>query len=414
MIVRVVLWAFALVLLKSSNGRAQAAATKARRAQLPDLYAVYKAKLPNITPGVADFEWTLLRGGSAKPLNIDSAVESVEWRDEQSVLQGSIGLRRPIPDDPTSLPIGRGHRVRCRVKYDGKMVELWQMRVLIPDVDPATGTVTCELLDDLDLLRRDVRDWNLRAGKRRPKGMRSDVMARQMLKGYPVGRLPQGKAYIKKLKRSDRSRLDMLRLIYKEEREETHRRYIVRWENGKVAVKTYQRNRVLYIFEHEITEALLTVEGEARPFTVIEAKGKIGKGKDAKTITHVEARRDIVARFGRAVEQRNYGRVTSLAALKAKARRSYAANLRLKYKATVTVPGVPFIRRGEGIEVRIPSEGYTGDDAMVYTTRVVHRVDSGGYWTEMDVNRVDPFEKDKARVEKELREAKAAKRKAAS
>lgn len=407
--IAIVLYLLALVLLKS-NGRAQARNSKARQAQKPDLYAFYRSRLPDIKPGDFDFEFVLLRTGAAN-MNIDSAVESVEWRDEGAVLQGTIQLRRPVQDDPASLPVGRGHRIRCRVRWAGKWFELWQMRVLVPDTDPATGIVNCELLDDLDLLRRDVRDWNLRAGKRRPKGIRTDQLMRQVLKGYKVGSIPQGKAYVKRLKRSDRSRLDMLRLIVAEERQVTKRRYVIRMENGKVSVKPFERNRILYVFEKQITEALLTVEGSARPFTVIEAKGRTGKGKAAKTVKATIARRDVVARFGRAVEQRNYGRVKSLADLKAKARRSYAANLRLKHKATITVPGVPFIRRGEGVEIRIPSEGYIGDDAMVYTTRVVHRIDSGGYFTEMDVNRVDPFEKDKERVERELRAKKRAKRK---
>jgi hypothetical protein len=348
----------------------------------------------------------------AKPLNLDAAVETLEWRDESTVLAGTIGLRRPIPDDRDSLPVGRGHRIRLRVAWEGRWYELWQMRCLIPSTDPATGQVTVELLDDMDLLRRDVRDWNIRAGARRPRGMSTDEAARVVLKGIPVRKLPKGVARLHRLKRHDRSRLDMLKSIYAIERRATHRKYLIRWVNGAVEITTFQRNTVLYVFEEQITEALLTVEGQSRPFTVIEAKGRVGKSASAKTIKWTMQRRDIVARFGRTVQQRNYGRVDSMADLKTRAKRTYAHNLRLTYSATVTVPGVPFIRRGEGVEIRIPSEGYKGDDAMVYTTRVVHRVDPEGYTTEMDVNRVDPFEHERERREKELRAAARAKRKA--
>lgn len=403
------LWLGALVLL---TGRQEAAASKARRQQAPDLYSFYRSKLPNIEPGDFTFETVLLRAGAA-PLNLDSAVESLEWRDEEAVLAGSLQLRRPIADDRTSLPIGRGHRIRLRVRWEGRWYELWQMRCLIPDTDPATGAVSVELLDDLDLLRRDLRDWNIRAGARRPRGITTAVAARRALKGIPVRKLPSSRARLHKLVRKDHSILDVLRAIYVIERRVTHRKYVIRWVDGAVEVTTFARNRVLYVFEKQIMEALLKVEGQARPYTVVEARGTVGKGKAAQKITWTEQRRDIVARFGRTTQKKNYGRVDSLADLKMHAKRTYAHNLRLTYSATLTVPGVPFIRRGDGVEVRIPSEGYTGDDAMVYTTRVVHRVDSGGYTTEMDVNRVDPFERDRERREAELLKLKSAKRRAA-
>lgn len=408
---RVLLWLFALVLL---SGREEAKTSKARKQQQPDLYAFYRSKLPDMEPGDFTFEVTLLRAGAA-PLNLDSAVESLEWRDEQSVLAGTLTLRRPIPDDPSSLPIGRGHRIRLRVAWDGGWYELWQMRCLIPDVDPAQGEVTVELLDDLDLLRRDTRDWNIRAAKSQPRGITTGVAARRVLKeGHvPVRTVPSSVARLHKLKRNNHSMLDMLRAIYVIERRATHRKYLIRWTNGAVEITTFSRNQVLYIFEQQIMEALLTVDGQSRPYTVIEASGTIGKGKDAKKVTWTEQRRDIVARFGRTVQKRHYGRVDSLDDLKTHAKRTYAHNLRLVYTATFTVPGVPFIRRGDGIEVRIPSEGYTGDDAMVYVTNATHRVDDTGYTLEMDVNRVDPFEVDRDRREKELRAAKRAKRKAA-
>jgi hypothetical protein len=400
----------ALVLLKS-HGRSQAAAAKSRRQQQPDLYSFYRAKLPAITPGAFVFETTLLRAGE-KPMILDTAVESIEWRDEGSVLAGTVQLRRPQPLNAASLPIGRGHRIRLRVRWEDRWFELWQMRCLMPDADPQTGSVTCELLDDLDLLRRDQRDWNIRAGKHRPKGMLTHEAARIVLQGIPVRKLPTGTARIKRLKRHRKSRLDMLKLIYAEERKVTHLRYIIRWVNGAVEVTTFARNRVLYVFEQQILEALVTLNGSARPWTVIEAHGHVGKGTKHTALKWTEQHRDVVARFGRTVQIRHFGRVNNLAELQRRARRAYAANLRIKYTATVTVPGVPFIRRGDGIELRLPSEGYSGDDAMVYTTRVVHHVTADSYTTEMDVNRVDPYERDRKRVEKAVRAGKRAKRKA--
>lgn len=394
------------------TGRAEYQASKRSRERRPNLADIYRHRLPDFEPGEFDFELMLIRGNGL-PIRLDKVSESVEWRDEQAVLQGSMTCRRPIADDPRSLPIGRGNRVRCRVRVPGgRWTELWQMRVLTPEVDPAEGVVSFELLDDLDLVRRTERDRNYRAGKRRPRGWRGHVLAREVCRddGIPVRRLAECKVRVKKLPprlRRSSSALDIVRFIYRKEREETHRRFVIRWERGGLAVVPFRRNEVLYVFGRQIIEAMLVAEGSARPFTVLRAKGKIGRGKDAETVRVTVAKGDVVRRFGRVVRSRNFGRVDDHAELRHKARRAYAKAIRVKHSAEgVQVPGVPWIRRGDGVELRIPSEGWRGADALVYTTRVVHRVDSSGYVTEMDVTREDPFVKDRERREREIRAEK--------
>jgi hypothetical protein len=397
--------------VQSQDGRVQAGGTKKGQARKPDLTEHYKRKLPDVAPGDFDFEVTLLRGPGAAPLSLDTVAESIEWVDEEAVLQGSIVLRRP--DGGGSLPVGRGHRVRLRVKWAGSWYELWQMRVTTPEKDVGADTVSFELLDDMDLLRRDERDWSYRKSKRRPNGWTPEQVTRDVCRklGVKVRSCPTGKARIKNLKRKRATALDILRHVWKEEREESGRRFVIRMTGGQLEVLPYRRNKVLYKLERAITEALLRQEGSARPFTVARAKATIGKGKKSDKITIDVFDAAVVRRFGRATKVKDFGRVDSKAALERKAKRWLAKGMKVEHTASLTFPGIPFIRRGQGVHVKIEGEGYTGAKAFVYTTRVSHSLSADGYETTIDVTRDDPFEKYRDQREKEQREKKRKERK---
>lgn len=396
--------------VSQKNGRLEAGGSKAGQARRPDLSSYYRNRLPDVAPGEFDFEVTLLRGQGKAPLSLDRVTESIEWVDEEAVLQGSIVFRRP--GGPDSLPVGSGHRVRLRVRWAGRWYELWTMRVSMPEVDKGEGSVSVDLLDDLDLLRRDERDWNFRKSKRRPNGYSPEAVTRDVCRqlGVKVRTVPTGTVRIKNLKRRDTSGLNIIRKVWAEEREKSGRRFVIRMRNGELEVVPYRRNRILYVLQDAITEALLRQEGSARPVTVIEAKGTIGKGKRAGPVKVTVFDAAVVRRFGRATRVRDFGRVDSKAELERKAKRALAKAIRVKDTATLTFPGIPFIRRGEGVEVRMPAEGYGGAKAFVFTTRVSHSLTADGYDTTIEVERDDPFEKYREAREAAAREKKAKER----
>jgi hypothetical protein len=402
------------VATKTGKGRAQRRRSPTGRARLPDLRKHYRFRQPPLEPGAFEFQLDLLRGKGSPPLPLLDIAESFEWRDEASVLEGSVTLRRPEPDRPASLPLRSGQRVRCRVRWAGSWYELWQMRCRMPQVQPVEGIVTVELMDDLDLLRRNRRDWKFRKTKRRKRGYYCHDIVRAVAKreGIKLGRIAKGKKRMSKLIRRDASALDMIRAAYAYERERTGRRFIIRLRNGRLEVLPYRRNTMVYELRDAIEDVQLTEEQAAHPVTVIEGKGKLGKGKDAKTVRHTEYRRPVVRRYGYVHREKNYGEVDSRADLRRKVRRDLAKATRVRRTGTVMHPLIPFIRRGEGMRWQTNEPGWRGesresrDRSFVFITAARHRVSSNEQVSEFDFSQDDPFLKDKERMEREARDRK--------
>ncbi|MCA1571260.1 MAG: hypothetical protein LC798_13255 [Chloroflexi bacterium] len=400
------------------RGRREHAASHEGRVKSPNLGAFYASEIADIRPGYYEFSFDLLR---SPRMSLDRFIESCEWTDESAVLEGSMTLRRPDPNDPQSLPFEHGYPVRCRVRAVGKTQwrELWRMRTGIPSTTVETGTVEVELKDDLDALRRNQRDWTFRRTKRRKRGYYAHEIAREVARreGVRLGRVAKGTKRMRKLVKKDATALDVLRAAYEHERKATGRRFVIRMTAGRLEIVPFQRNPILYVFGAQMQSALVSKTGPARPVTVLEAKGRIGKGKDAEKVKHTEVRRDLIRRFGYLHKEKNFGRVSSKADLRRQARREMAEDIRLKPSVEFDHAGVPYIRRGEGIYVHLASEGFSGEDeqsrkrAFVYIRSISHRVDSSGYSMSIGAGVDDPYLKDRKQREREEREKTRRKRK---
>lgn len=399
---------------RGSQGRKQRSATATARMRRPNVRKFYGRELKNIRPGDFEFSLTLLRGRGLGNVRIDTVVEAFDWTDEEAAMAGSLSLRRPDPDKPKSLPVARGHRVQCRCRPVGatSWYELWTMRCGSPETSVTDGTVTVELADDLSRLSHNRRDWTFRKTKRRKQGYFAHDITKEVCRreGVKVGALAKGTVRIDKLVKKDTDALTMIREAYKKEQEKTGRRFVIRMRKGRLEVTPFQRNRILYQFANQLQDVQLSEEQKDKPITVLEGKGRIGKGKGAKRVRYTEARRDIVDRLGYAHQEKDYGRVDSLKDLRERVQRDYSKNIEVKRTASFTTAGVPFIRRGHGIRWKNVEPGWHGksesslDRTFVYATSVRHRVDSSGYVTEMDIAQEDPFQKDEERLDKEARE----------
>jgi hypothetical protein len=371
---------------------------------------MYGSPLTDVRPGEFRFRLILIRPGLAN-LELDEVVESWDWTDDGSVLSGSLTLMRPNPEDPGSLPIGVGQRVRCQVRWAGGRYTLWEMRCGTPQIDSGESQVTVELRDDMALLSRTRRSWSFRKTKARKRGWYAHEIGREVCRkeGIPIGSLVRG-SHRFTLKRKKTSALDVLREVYGKEREKTGVRFIIRLRNGKVEVLHLQRNVALYVFEEQIERAMIQQVAAQRPVTVIIGRARIGKGKDAKKIKHTEYRPAIVRRFGRVTEEKDYGRVSSREELRQKVRRDLAKKIRVKRTASLTVPGVPFVRRGDAARWKTFETGWSGsslasrDRSFVYVTSVMHSVSSSGYSMDLDITQEDPYVADDKRRDKEARD----------
>lgn len=390
---------------KDRTGREQRRRSPVAVARKPNLSKFYGRRLPAITPGDFEFALDLLRG-VGKPVPIDTFTESFEWVDEDAGMTGSLQLHRPDVETWRSLPIGLGHRVRCRTRWAGRWYEVWTMRCDAPEVTVEDGTVSVALKDDLALVRGSRRRYVFRRTKRRPHGYFGHEMLRDAAKrdGIKLGAIARCSKRMSKVDVTG-SFLDLAVKVYEHERQVTGHKFILRMRDGKFEAVTYRRNRTLYVLADELRSAVVRQQPKVEnPATVLTGVGRVGKGSSAKKIRFTEYRRDVVRRLGYRHKTKNYGKVDSPADLREKVRRDLARELRVEETCTVQFGGIPFIRRGDGCQVVIRSDRFTGADSFVYATALRHQVQGGTYTTEGDFTREDAFLADQQRQEKEARD----------
>lgn len=404
--------------VRDRRGRQEARETREAKLKRPNVRAYYGRELTDVRPGQFEYRVTLMRGAGVAPLALDRVVEQVTWTDEGDELVGSLRLRRP--DGKDSVPIGVGHRVKLEVRWAGGWYELWQMAVQPPSGDPASGVDEVELKDDLAILAANRRDWSFRKTKKRGKGWLPQEVTRAVAAraGVRVGALPEGKHRINRLVKKGVTDLSVIIAAWEHEKDKTNERYILRMRNGRLEVVTLRRNAILYVLKEQIQAAATEQKRKMRPVTVIVARGRIGKGKDAKKVTRTVYSSRVVRRYGRVSREKDYGTVRSVADLRAQARVDLAKELRVEYTASVTVPGVPFIRRGDGAQWITDEPGWSGstteirDRSFVYVTRVSNTVAADGQTTDLEFTQQDPFAKEALRLDRARRKAAEARRKA--
>ena len=361
----------------------------------PNLARYYGHKLPPITPGDFQFYLTLLRGGRP-PLDITGMAPTLEWQDEGTSLGGNVGIQHP---DGAYIWVARGHRIRCDTDWQGKRYNLWTMRCEAPQDTTETFSTSVTLVDEMDALRRDKLVWHfLRTSKRR-NGWTADEITRAVAKrlGMKVGKLLKGK--LRQHFSLTGSGIEAITKAWQAENHAHGVRYVMRMVNGHFEVVEYQRNPLLYVLKDQITHALTSDTGQTYPVTVVRGYGYVGDGHARKQLHYVAQHKATVQQLGYVPAQKHFGRVQSQADLEARTKRALAADL-LAYKtATVTHPGIPFIRRGEGIQLDLPTQGFSGKDSFVYCATVNNSVAGGEYNTEMTVSTLDPFASPQAQQE---------------
>lgn len=394
-------------------GRDEARSTRKGAAKQPDLRRYYRHRLPDVQAGHSDFAITLVRGKGVESLRLDRMTEAIDWGDEagEGALRGSAVFRRPQVDDPSSLPIGRAHRIRLTVRWNEVLHQLWEMRCGPPEVSPSDGTVSVELSDDMSVLSRTKRRRIYRKGKNRPKGWHPQDVVRHAARrdGVRVGSLARARVHVN-VKEDHMTLYDLARKVYEKETSKTGRRFIFRMRNGRFEVVHYRRNPVVFVVGPGATEVSVSQKASSQPVTVVTGKARIGKGKRAKKREHTSKHDAVIRRFGYVHEEKDYGRLDSFAELRERVQRSLAAELRVRHSATISMQLVPFIRKGDAVFVDLPREGFRGKDAYAFVSSVRHRISAGDRSTELEIVEADPYHRYRQELEKKQRAAKRKKR----
>lgn len=403
---------------KNSRGRKERANSPTGKLRAPNLASIYTKQLRDVTAGDFDFRVVLVRPEKPKDdrtMILDRATTSIEWTDEAAVLTGALTLHRPNPLAVTALPVRERHRIRLLVRWGGAWFRLWEMRVESdPEPTGSSGDLRVELADDLASLRQNIRDWEFKKSKHRPKGWPPHVVTRRVCKreGVRVGRLAKGGARIRKLKKTC-SGLEVIMRAYAAERRKSDRKFVIRLRNGRLEVVPVKRHRVLYEIKGiELDYSTETGSRKKRPTTVIEAKGRVGKKKiEAKVF-----RRSILKRYGLSTAERSYGKVDSKQELREKAMRDLAEELRVKRTASITIPGIPFMERGDTVRWITKEPGWSGpsfgtrDRSYGYITAVTHSATPANFTSAITLSQVDPFLKTGGSASKAKRDEKKGER----
>lgn len=412
----VALFAF-LALVRNRNeqqGRIERRNSSEGRVRRPNLRRAYRHRLKDVRPGDFVFELVLVRPAEKETKSLDRVTTSIEWADEGPMLTGSLSLRRPNPLHP--LPIRDRDRVRLFVRWNGRRYRLWEMVI---DGDPVptleTGEENVTLGDDLDALRRNERHWEFKKTKRKSKGWRAHEITLEVCRreGVRPGRIAKGTVYIEKLE-MDGSGLEVIKRAWARERKKTERKFVVRFRDGLLDVLPLRRNRILFEIRGLLRGGSLEARRKNdRPATVIDAKGTL----EGKKIEIEVVKRGALRRFGLSREEKSYGRVKSKAELREEAMRDLADELRVTRTATLEIPGLPFVERGDTVRWVNDEPGWSGpakgtrNREFAYVTSVSHSASAGDYVTTLSLSQVDPYLEDARRRAEAEREKKNARRK---
>jgi hypothetical protein len=273
---------------RSTVGRTQRQRAASGRTRLPNLDRYYGRRLPAITPGEFRFELTLMRGRGVEDFPLDAYLVSFEWTDEETAMSGNVQLRRRGAQDRASLPIGRGHRIRCRVLWAGHWYELWTMRCDSPEVtiDSTGVAVSVDVNDDLDTVRRARRRFLRRTRKRHRHGYFGHRVLREEAakEGVRLGAIAKCRYPMTKIDVNG-SLLDLATAIYTHERQKSGRRFVLRMRDGRFEVVPYRRNRLIYVLAEQIRTVTASEHPKvANPVTVLVGKGRVGKGKEIGSV----------------------------------------------------------------------------------------------------------------------------------
>lgn len=394
------------------RGRTQRSKTATARVRAPNLDRYYGRTLPPLSPGDFTFELSLLKILGRGYISIDKIVESFEWEEQDNGMVGSLSLRRPEAD-AASVPVKSGDRVRCRVRWAGRWYSLWTMRAQAPGDAGDTATTTVTLTDDMDLLDRTKRHWHIRATKHHPHGYFGHDVVRLVARreGIRLGRVAACTHRNPKLSMYA-SALAVIKAAYQYETKRTGRKFVIRIRDGKLEVVPYERNAILYVLADEIRTSLVQQHpGSPNPASVLTGVARVGKGKDAKTIRYTAYSRDVIKRIGKVEREKHYRNIRNRAELRQHVQRDLAKMLRLDLTATIQHQGIPFVRRGDGIKIDLPSEYFSGTRRYVYVTAARHQVQAATFTSEFDVTTHDPFLAYSVELEKAQRARTRRKRK---
>lgn len=359
-----------------------------------------------------EFRYTLLRPERKQKSMRKVPLENVtdcSWDDADSVLTGSITLQME-ERERDKAPVVDGNVIKCEVRWNNKWKEVWRMRITVPSAQVSDDTLTLTLADDLDLVQRSKGDFKFTKEKEgsHKNGWFAHEILEQVAKDYnfKLGRVDKATYEINDLTMQDVSALDPIIKAYKLERENTGKRYVMRWVNGRLNVLKLRRQELLYSLREQIVDAVVEHDRGAGFCTALIVRGNL-EGQDSNKKEAIE----VTVEHKQAIEQYGYiirsvnidSEVKSKEELRERGKRMLANRIRRKTddRVSLTHVGIPFIRRGDAVRINLPEYGFKdkrrpvrtykgGHYSILFVASISHSVSNGDYTMSMEFALDDP------------------------
>lgn len=446
-----------------SPGKDERDKTDSGRARL-DVLRSYSGPRSAFNVEQQEFKIEVIRPDLADILPIGPLTETLEWVDDggtggdgsdgssQStspdpndtpVMTGTLTLRTPVErlDNPK---IHKGHVVRLNVRTGptAAFQPVWDMRIWKPSEVLETGSVTYALADDLMLLAKSKGHFDFR--KKLAHEIARSLAAQFQFK---LGSLSRGTVVIKSISDDNLSPLAIIKQAYEEEQKKTGRRFVMRWNLGKLdilevlptgiasklasATTSAEVRRIARSFTGDadvtklfmaqapfilsvgpqMTNATIDREDNPRLATAVTVRGKArksGSKKRSKVVyTHVAT--ELVEKYGYIHAEVVDNNVDTTEEARKVAKRTLAHSALRKPTITFDHPGVYSTRRGDPFKILLDEDGFSGEDSLVWAKSVTHTLSGGSYTMSVEATSVDPL--DAAGVQKEMDKIKRAEKK---
>jgi hypothetical protein len=349
----------------------------------------------------AEFRFALVRA-SGEIVELRH-VESATWDDTNAIEMGTLTFREPtFDDDPTPVPV-QGDRVICQANEGGGWREVWMMRVYKPQLAAENRQYTYNLANDLDLLRQSQGYFKYVGDKAHPRGWYGHEIIADVCEKFhiPVGALYRGTKRRQRLiipsgqnalGSAGISPLEVIRNQVKWEVRHGGPRLVVSFQGGKLYVLPLRRSRHLLQLGPTLTQAAFSSELPAEFGSAVIVRGIVPElfpgGNKQKGHVKLES----------AASRKRFGYVQRVvfspdATTDADLRKEGLAYLTVIARPikhlTMTHQGMPFIRRGDAIQLALGNEGIRRQVVWVY--EATHELTADGYTMQLTVIFDDPY-----------------------
>lgn len=375
----------------STKGKAkkQAAATNAQIQNA--LYHYYNTHLHPVNIADQRFRFTAYQRQRQKTLPLNGFINQMQWQDlsGQAWLQGSFTLRA-VAHVKEHFTIGHGDVVRAEVWWNRGWRYLWDMRIWDPDRALSAGnpSLTGNLYDDLYLLSLSEDDFHY-----------NNVFCHEVLlrvcERYkiPVGQVAMGKWKIKNFDEKAISPIDAIILAYKQERNHTGHRFVIRWLKNRLHVIPLQKNPLLYTMSDQLVNATLHHITPDTFATAVTARtsSPVQGGKGKRVTKGVVSIIQGVDAYGYIHKQSSYSQHYTDAQLRTTVKHELAKRQIVDRTIDFDHEGIALVRKGDAIKLPIPDVGYTGAKSIFWIKDITHTVQPGVYTMSPTVSAIAPI-----------------------